>query len=283
MAHVGNVVSPQWLHEHLHDAQVVIVDCRFALSTPQQGREQYQAGHIPGAYYLDLNQDLSSPVQTHGGRHPLPNSSQFAAKLSQMGITSETWVVAYDDSRQAFASRLWWLLRYLGHKKVAVLDGGWAAYQAHYSVITDIPEVRSGKFQASPNPSQVVDIQTVKAHKDQPNVTVVDSRAYKRYLGNHEPIDPVAGHIPGAVNYPWQAVTDEQGYLLPISKLQAHYADLENVDEVIVYCGSGVTACVNLLALDIAGVTSGKLYAGSWSDWCSYPLDHQMEAQISQC
>lgn len=280
MAHVGNVVSLQWLHEHLHDAQVVIVDCRFALSAPQQGCEQYQAGHIPGAYYLDLNKDLSSPVQTHGGRHPLPNSSQFAATLSQMGITSETLVVAYDDSRQAFASRLWWLLRYLGHEKVAVLDGGLAAYQVHYPLTTDIPEVRSGEFQASPNPGQVVDIQTVKARKDRLDVKVVDSRDHERYLGNHEPIDPVTGHVPGAVNYPWQAVTNEDGFLRPSAELQAHYADLENVDEVIVYCGSGVTACVNLLALDIAGIKNSKLYAGSWSDWCSYPLDKNMEAQV---
>lgn len=280
MAHIGNVVSPQWLHKHLHDAQVVIVDCRFALSSPQQGREQYQAGHIPGAYYLDLNKDLSSPVQTHGGRHPLPNPSQFAAKLSQMGITSETWVVAYDNSRQAFASRLWWLLRYLGHEKVAVLDGGLAAYQALYPLTTDIPEARSGEFRASPNPGQVVDIQRVKARKDRPDIKVVDSRAHERYLGNHEPIDPVAGHIPGAVNYPWQAVTNEDGFLRPSAELQVHYADLENVGEVIVYCGSGVTACVNLLALEIAGMKNGKLYAGSWSDWCSYPLDKNMEAQV---
>lgn len=280
MTHLGNVVSPQWLHEHLEDAQVVIVDCRFALSAPQQGREQYQAGHIPGAYYLDLNEDLSSPVQPHGGRHPLPNTSQFAVKLSQMGITPDTLVVAYDDSRLAFASRLWWLLRYLGHTHVAVLDGGFAAYQAHYPVTTVVPEVRSGEFQANPNPEQIVDIQTVKARKDQPDVALVDSRAHERYLGNHEPIDPVAGHIPGAVNYPWQAVTNENSFLLSSSELQAHYTGLENVPEVIVYCGSGVTACVNLLALEIAGIKSSKLYAGSWSDWCSYPLDQNMEAQI---
>lgn len=277
---LDNVVSPQWLHGHIEDAQIVVVDCRFALSSPLQGREQYQSGHIPGAYYLDLNEDLSSPVQTHGGRHPLPDMHQFTTKLSQMGITPDTWVVAYDDSRQAFASRLWWLLRYFGHKKVAVLDGGFAAYQAHYRVTTDMPAVRSGEFQGNARPEQVVDIQAVKTRKDQPDVVVVDSRAYERYLGNHEPIDPVAGHIPGAVNYPWQAVMNEQGFLLPPSELQVHYADLNSADEVIVYCGSGVTACVNLLALNIADIKNGKLYAGSWSDWCSYALDDYMEAQV---
>ena len=271
------VVSPQWLHEHLDD--VAVVDCRFTLSDPKQGREQYLASHIPGAYYLDLNEDLSSPVQTHGGRHPLPDVHKLASKLSQMGIGQNTLVVAYDDSRQAFASRLWWLLHYLGHKQAAVLDGGLAAYQAHYPMTTMVPDVRSGNFQASPNPEQVVDIQAVKTRKDQPSVAVVDSRAHERYRGDHEPIDPVAGHIPGAVNYPWQAVTNEQGLLLAPSRLQAHYAELKSADEVIVYCGSGVTACVNLLALELAGI-SGKLYAGSWSDWCSYPLDETMEAQI---
>lgn len=277
---LDNVVSPKWLHEHLENVQVVIVDCRFALSAPQQGQEQYQAGHIPGAYYLDLNEDLSSPVQNHGGRHPLPDIHQFTTKLSQMGITPDTLVVAYDDSRQAFASRLWWLLRYLGHTSVAVLDGGFAAYQTHYPVTTDMPAVRSGEFQETTIPEQIVDIQAVKTYKDQPDVVVVDSRAYERYIGNHEPIDPVAGHIPGAVNYPWQAVTNEQGFLLTPSGLQAHYADLNRADEVIVYCGSGVTACVNLLALEIAGIKGGKLYAGSWSDWCSYALDDNMEAQV---
>lgn len=277
---LDNVVSPKWLHEHLEDVQVVIVDCRFALSAPQQGQEQYQAGHIPGAYYLDLNEDLSSPVQNHGGRHPLPKISQLGAKLSQMGITPDTLVVAYDDSRQAFAARLWWLLRYLGHTSVAILDGGFSAYQAHYPVTTDMPAVRSGEFQGTTIPEQIVDIQAVKTYKDQPDVVVVDSRAYERYIGNHEPIDPVAGHIPGAVNYPWQAVTNEQGFLLTPSGLQAHYADLNRADEVIVYCGSGVTACVNLLALEIAGIKGGKLYAGSWSDWCSYALDDNMEAQV---
>lgn len=280
MTHLDNVVSPQWLHEHLNDAQVVIVDCRFALSAPQQGRDQYQTGHIPGAFYLDLNEDLSSPVKTHGGRHPLPEVHQLAAKLSQMGINQDTLVVTYDDSQFAFASRLWWLLRYMGHEHAAVLDGGFAAYQANYPVTAIVPESVPGNFTAMPQANLVVDIQAVKMRKDQAGVVVVDSRAYERYLGNHEPIDPVAGHIPGAVNYPWQLITNEQGFALPHSDLQTHYADLSNASEVIVYCGSGVTACVNLLALEIAGLKRSKLYAGSWSDWCSYPLDQHMEAQI---
>lgn len=274
------VVSPQWLHKHLHDAHVVVVDCRFALNDPQQGQVQYQTGHIPGAYYLDLNQDLSSPVQTHGGRHPLPESQVLAAKLSRMGVNRETFVVAYDDSQLAFAARLWWLLRYLGHQQAAVLDGGFTAYRANYPVTAVIPEPRRGEFPVSLQLDQLVDIQAVKGKKSQPGVVVVDSRAHNRYLGNHEPIDPVAGHIPGAVNYPWQSVTNEQGGLLSPGDLKAHYADLTHTSERIIYCGSGVTACVNLLALEIAGIQGSKLYAGSWSDWCSYPLDDNMDAQI---
>jgi len=274
------VVSAQWLHEHLNNADVVVVDCRFALSDPQQGRDQYLMGHIPGAYYLDLNQDLSSSVQIHGGRHPLPESQQLAAKLSRMGVNRETFVVAYDDSQLAFAARLWWLLRYLEHPQAAVLDGGFAAYQANYPVTAVIPEPRRGKFLASPQPEQLVDIQAVKRRKDQPGVVIVDSRAHDRYLGKHEPIDPVAGHIPGAVNYPWQSVTNEQGFLLSPDALNAHYAELANASDRIVYCGSGVTACVNLLALELAGIPGSKLYPGSWSDWCSYPLNVETNVRV---
>ena len=189
--------------------------------------------------------------------------------------------MAYDDNQFAFASRLWWLLRYMRHEQAAVLDGGFAAYQADYPVTAVVPEAIQGNFTAIPQTGQVVDIQAVKARKNQSDVVVLDSRAHERYLGNHEPIDLVAGHIPGAMNYPWQSVTDEQGFALSQADLQTHYSDLANASEVIAYCGSGVTACVNLLALAIAGIEGSKLYSGSWSDWCSYPLDQNMEAQIN--
>lgn len=264
-------VSADWLQTHLGDADLAIVDCRFALMEPDLGRQQYEAGHIPGAYYLDLNCDLSSPVGEHGGRHPLPNLDEFAAKIARMGVTSSTLVVAYDDSRFAFAARLWWLLRYLGHDRVAVLDGGWKAWLAkHYPITTDVPGARSGEFKPIPQSNWVVDLKTVKARKDLPKVALVDSREPERYRGEREPIDPVAGHIPGAVNYPWQAVTDDAGFLRSPADLQAYWEPLASAEEVLVYCGSGVTACVNLFALAAAGIETGKLYAGSWSDWCSY-------------
>lgn len=265
------IVSPEWLAAHLNDPEITIVDCRFSLMEPDLGRQQYEAGHLPNAYYLDLNRDLSSPVQQHGGRHPLPKSEELAAKLSAMGITASTLVVAYDDSRFAFAARLWWLLRYLGHDRVAVLDGGFSNWQkAGYPVTTIVPEPKAGNFRPQPREHWVVDIETVKAKQELPNVALIDSREGERYRGEREPIDPIAGHIPGAINYPWQEVTTETGFLKSKKELRDRWQSLSSKEELLVYCGSGVTACVNLLALTAAGIDTGKLYAGSWSDWCSY-------------
>lgn len=271
----NSVVSADWLQAHLHDPQVAIVDCRFDLMQPQLGAQQYQADHIPGAHYLDLNQDLSSPAGIHGGRHPLPDPDGFANKLEIMGIHSEppTLIVAYDDSRLAFAARLWWLLRYLGHDRVAVLDGGFSGWKASgYSVSSDLPMIKTGNFIPAIQSNLVLTIDQVKVRKKMPAVTLVDSREGDRYRGEREPIDPIAGHIPGAVNYPWHEVTDVEGYVRSSGEQRQRWQSLSNSDEIIVYCGSGVTACVNLLSLNIANL-SGKLYSGSWSDWCSYPFN----------
>ncbi|KAM3096845.1 sulfurtransferase [Phormidesmis sp. 146-12] len=259
------VVSVDWLREHLEE--VTIVDCRFSLMEPDLGRQQYEQGHIPGAYYLDLNRDLSSPVGRHGGRHPLPDVVALGAKLSEMGVTNLTQVVAYDDSRFAFSARLWWLLRYLGHDRVSVLNGGFRAWQAAGNLTTTRqPDRRSGSFIPQPQSDWVVDIAAVQAKKD--SVALVDSREVERYRGEREPIDPIAGHIPGAVNYPWQDVTNADGFLI---EQPDRWADVRSASEILVYCGSGVTACVNLLSLELAGIDA-KLYAGSWSDWCSYQV-----------
>lgn len=271
------IVSADWLQQHLQDPQGIIIDCRFSLTDADAGRQQYGLSHIPGAYYLDLNQDLSSPVQQHGGRHPLPNISQLAEKLASVGVASAgstgtpSWVVVYDDSRFAYASRLWWLLRYMGHDCVAVLDGGWSGWQANgYPLTSVVPTAQPRKFVPQLRTDWIVDIEAVKRRKDLPGVALVDSREQERYRGEREPIDPIAGHIPGAVNYPWQEVTNAQGYLRPVAEQQQRWADLASSQEILVYCGSGVTACVNLLSLATAGIHTGKLYAGSWSDWCSY-------------
>jgi thiosulfate/3-mercaptopyruvate sulfurtransferase len=272
MNNINFVVSPEWLFAHLDDSQIIIVDCRFSLADPQLGRNQYQTSHIPGAYYLDLNQDLSSPVGEHGGRHPLPDPDDLAKKLANIGVNlQETLVVAYDDSRFAFASRLWWLLRYLGHDNVVVLDGGFAGWiKAGYPVSDIIPTGKTGNFTPQLKPEKAVDYNYVKNFKDSPNVILIDSREGDRYRGEREPTDKIAGHIPGAVNYHWQEVTDASGFLLPLSVQQQRWENIEPTKEIIVYCGSGVTACVNLLSLEISGISTGRLYAGSWSDWIRY-------------
>ncbi len=255
---------------------VGVIDCRFSLGDPGLGRRQYQAGHVPGAYYLDLDRDLSGPVQANGwgGRHPLPNAGLLAATLTTIGVSSPhqpTEVVIYDDSRFAFAARLWLLLRYLGHDRVRILDGGWSAWVAAGHPVSDVaPGPRSGNFVASVRSDWVVDYQAVAAG----GVTLVDAREADRFRGEREPIDPVAGHIPGAVNLPWQGVTDEAGFALGAEaqrdRLAAIGLDESNIDglkPVVSYCGSGVTACVNLLAMELAGLPIGRLYPGSWSDW----------------
>jgi thiosulfate/3-mercaptopyruvate sulfurtransferase len=269
------IVSPQWLLENLGQENLVLADCRFNLTDPAAGDRLYKTSHLPGAQYFDLNRDLSSPVQVHGGRHPLPDIATLSATLRSVGVCSQepTLIVAYDDSRFAFAARFWWLLRYLGHERVVILDGGFSAWQAAGYPVTDaISNIASpGNFSPQPQPDWVVDIEAVRARKDLPNVALVDAREGDRYRGEREPIDPIAGHIPGAVNYPWQAVTDESGWVRSPTAQQQHWQALAATDEILVYCGSGVTACVNLLSLAIAGRIEGaKLYAGSWSDWCSY-------------
>jgi thiosulfate/3-mercaptopyruvate sulfurtransferase len=249
-----------------------IVDCRFALGDADLGRQQYETAHIPGAYYLDLNRDLSSPAGLHGGRHPLPDDRVLGDKLAAIGINSDTLVVAYDDSRFAFAARLWWLLRYYGHDRVALLDGGYRNWAKAGYAITANPPAASvrGNFQPQIQSDWIVDIDRVKAIQHSPAHRLIDSREPDRYLGNTEPIDPVAGHIPSAVNYPWQGVSTPEGFFLPVQEQQQRWTAISPDIEPIVYCGSGVTACVNLLSLNLAGIDGAKLYPGSWSDWCSY-------------
>jgi thiosulfate/3-mercaptopyruvate sulfurtransferase len=271
-----HVVSVDWLAAHLTNPQVVIVDCRFSLADPQLGQRQYAEGHIPGAHYLDLNQDLSSPVQPHGGRHPLPDWDAFCQRLEQMGVSSAlphgpTQVVVYDDSRFAFAARLWWMLQYLGHGAVAVLDGGWGAWcRSGHAISTIAPAARAGHFIPQPQPNWVVSVEDVRRGQNQPGVRLIDSREPARYRGEVEPIDPVAGHIPGAHNQFWQTASTDTGFLLPRVDQRQRWASLNDAQDTIIYCGSGVTACVNLLSQAIAELPLAKLYVGGWSDWCSY-------------
>ncbi len=272
MSILSFIVSCEWLSSQLTNSKIVIIDCRFRLGQPDWGYQAYQSSHIPGAYYLNLDQDLSSPVATHGGRHPFPHLPSLAEKLGAMGIIlGETLVVAYDDLRFAFAARLWWLLRYLGHDKVALLDGGWHSWQKQgYPLSDQLSQPRSGNFEPSPHADWIIDIEGVKSRKFLPSVILIDSRDRDRYRGEHEPIDPIAGHIEGAVNSPWKEVTNDQGYLLPLVDQKRLWQDYQQAEEIIVYCGSGVTACVNLFSLALVGIPNTKLYPGGWSDWCSY-------------
>lgn len=275
----SSLVDVQWLRAQLNAPSVVVIDTRFSLAATDQGQNQYQAGHIPGAYYLDLNQDLSSPVNSHGGRHPLPNWDDFVSKLNRLGIYSNppsgpTQIVIYDDARFAFAARLWWMLRYLGHPSVAILDGGIQAWEsAGGPLSTEIPAERAGNFQPQPQSDWVVGIEEVRSRKGSPDVVVIDSRSPERWRGDIEPIDPIAGSIPGSINSFWQNVSTPTGQLKSPEDLIQHWAHINPKDEVIVYCGSGVTACVNLFSLVVAGHPMPRLYPGGWSDWCSYNAD----------
>ncbi|MDA0267182.1 MAG: sulfurtransferase [Cyanobacteria bacterium] len=265
------LVTVDWLMNHPLDP--VILDCRFALADPDKGRHAYDQGHIPGAYYLDLNQDLSSPVQAHGGRHPLPVPETLGAKFGQCGIDSQrsTPVVIYDDFRGAFAARCWWLLRYYGHGPVAVLQGGIAAWTGTgRSLVTDSPPAQAATFTPQIQTDWILDYGQVRERQQQGKGVLVDARSPERFRGEQEPIDPIAGSIPGAINRFWQQVVDGQGQFLPPAALQAYWSDLTPEQAPVMYCGSGVTACVNLLSRAAAGYPMAPLYGGGWSDWCSY-------------
>lgn len=266
-----HIVSANWLFEHGTDDSVVIADCRFQLGNGGAGRASYDEDHIPGAVYLDLEKDLSGPLAAHGGRHPLPNIEELADKLGRAGIDGSKTVVAYDDQGGAMASRLWWLLRYLGHDKVYVLDGGYAVWKDKGYPVTDEPAAPAETvFKPNVRADMVVSVEQVKERMNRPGTVLVDSREQKRYLGEEEPIDPVAGHIPGAKNMFWKEALNEAGLWKDSDALASRFGGLSDAEEIIVYCGSGVTACPNVLAMDEAGLRNVKLYAGSWSDWVSY-------------
>lgn len=264
------LVTPQWLQDHLHNENLVIVDCRFALSVETAGTESYEQDHIPGALYFHLNRDLSGPKGEHGGRHPLPDTEALAALFSKAGIDENTTVIAYDDQEMAMAGRLWWLLRYLGHDKTAVLDGGYAAWkEAGYEITAEVPTPEPRTFVPRVQEDMLVDIEGVRNRSEEG--VLLDSRAGERYRGEQEPLDPKAGHIPGALHFFYKDNLANDMTMLPVDQLNERIAPFAG-KEIIVYCGSGVTACSNLLALHAVGRTDAKLYAGSWSDWSSYDL-----------
>lgn len=264
------LITAEALHSQLQLPELCIVDVRFDLSDPQAGRAAYRQGHVPGAHYLHLDEHLSSSVQDHGGRHPLPDMTKFKAVLESVGISNSSHVVVYDDSAGMFAGRLWWLLRYVGHDRVQVLDGGLSSWkQAGYPLSTDLPQTGQGSFTLNRRPEMQVDMAYVRDNLENPEVLLIDARGRARYRGDTEPIDAQAGHIPGALNIPFEENLAE-GVYKPAAALAEQYQAALEADEVIVYCGSGVSAAHDLIALETLGVNA-KLYVGSWSDWSSYP------------
>ncbi|WP_338540276.1 sulfurtransferase [Paenibacillus tundrae] len=266
-----NIVSMRWLLARMYEPDVVIADCRFLLGQPNAGREAYKAGHIPGAVYLDLENDLSSPVSAHGGRHPLPDPAALASRLAKAGISSDARIVAYDDQGGMNASRLWWLLRYMGHEQVYVMDEGFTAWQnAKFPVTTDVPVQIPSSFEWNVQPQMLASVEDVQQASASGSAVLIDSRDARRYAGLEEPIDAKAGHIPGALNYFWKDVLNADGRWSGVNALEERFLKLGKDDAIIVYCGSGVSACPNVIALEEAGYTDVKLYSGSWSDWISY-------------
>jgi thiosulfate/3-mercaptopyruvate sulfurtransferase len=258
------------LRERLDDPGLRVLDVRFSLADTEAGRRAYRAGHVPGAVYLHLDDDLSGPLAQHGGRHPLPDPEALARTFGRAGIGEGQHVVVLDDGDAMNAARAWWLLRWLGHDAVQVLDGGMAAWrEAGGPLEAGDTTVRPTTFVARLRDDAVVSRAWLLEHLADPGVAIVDVRGGERYRGEVEPLDPVAGHIPGAVNRPFLENL-EGGRFRSADALRARHTDLGGADTVVLYCGSGVSAAQGLLALEVAGLPGAKLYAGSWSDWVSY-------------
>ncbi|WP_037290817.1 sulfurtransferase [Saccharibacillus sacchari] len=303
-----NIVSNKWLLARLYEPEQTIVDCRYILGQPDSGREAFEQEHIPGAIYMDLKKDLSAEATDHGGRHPLPEPEVFAAKLAKLGIGNDTRVIAYDDEGGMNAARLWWMLRWIGHENVAVLDKGFTAWKeagfpvgdkqavrvpstfipnVQQHLVTDVNEVQ--RIVGTIKAEQIVEGVEQEMAAERGDVPVqdivipaagdptvfftpvlIDSRAHDRYLGQNETMDQVGGHIPGAINFFWKDLFNEDGSYKSTEELEKHFETVDKEAEIVVYCGSGVSATPNVLALEQAGFKSVRLYPGSWSDWISY-------------
>jgi thiosulfate/3-mercaptopyruvate sulfurtransferase len=276
MIYSSLITVPQ-LISVLDDPEYAIIDCRFSLTEPESGRRSYLEAHIPGATYAHLDEDLSSPVIVgKTGRHPLPSVEVITEKLCDWGIKSSSHVVAYDDAGGALAaSRLWWLLQWLGHYSVAVLDGGWQAWvNSGAAVKSGLEERSSSLFIPHMRRSRVIETGEIMTRLNDPQLLLFDSRAESRFSGEDEPIDPVAGHIPGARLAHHLEVLNSDGYFLSKDELRLHFQTLlggRSARDAVFYCGSGVTAAQNVLAVAYAGLGDAMLYAGSWSEWITDP------------
>jgi len=273
--HDRPLISAGELNDRLGADDLAVIDCRFYLAEPDRGESEYLESHIPGAIYAHLDRALSAPKTGTNGRHPLPEIAIIKKQFSDWGIDTNVQVVAYDADAGQIAARLWWMLRYLGHEQVAVLEGGFGAWAKAGHPTRGGREERSARsFQARPQTSMRIDIaDLLRLNKTAPRL-LIDARDPVRYRGDKEPIDPVGGHIPGARNRPWQENLDQDGFFLSSETLKEHYARVfrgASPDTTVVYCGSGVTACHDLLAMEHAGIRGARLYPGSWSEWCADP------------
>lgn len=269
------LIGAEALAELLGDPRLRLFDCRFDLARPTDGRARYLEEHLPGAVYADLNRDLSASATASSGRHPLPAPAAFESRLRSWGVNADSLVVAYDDGNGMYAARLWWMLRWVGHDAVAVLDGGLRRWLQQGLPLTDeLPQPAAGNFVARLRPALAVDAAAVLRASGDAGVRLLDARAPERYRGEVEPIDAVAGHVPGARNHPFGLSLASDGRFLPPAALRESLsATLGGVpaERTVAMCGSGVTACHLLLALEHAGLEGARLYPGSWSEWSSDP------------
>lgn len=269
------LVTPAILAAQLDHPGWVVIDCRFSLADPAAGERAYREGHIPGARYAHLDRDLAAPVTPASGRHPLPAPEWLAVELGVWGVAADSQVVAYDDAGGAFAARLWWLLRWLGHAAVAVLDGGLPRWRREGRPVSDaLPSVTAVTFTPRVALVEAVGVEQLQRELAAGRSLVLDARAPVRFRGEVEPLDPVAGHVPGARNRPLQENLDGQACFLAADELRHQFHQLlggTRPEQVVHMCGSGVTACHNLLAMEYAGLPGSRLYAGSWSEWIRDP------------
>jgi thiosulfate/3-mercaptopyruvate sulfurtransferase len=268
------LISPDTL-AHEQQRSWVVVDCRQNLKDVEWGQQTYLESHIPGAVYASLPKDLSGIPTGTNGRHPLPSSDAIRVTFGRLGIDTGTQVVAYDQGSGMFAARLWWMARFMGHAAVAVLDGGWARWQREARPV-EVGEISRApvNFTGKPRVGLTRDVVEVAASLKNPSILLVDARSPDRFSGQHETIDLFGGHIPGAVNHHYLSNLADDGTFLPVDRLQARFASIltgRQPNEVICYCGSGVTACHNLLAMAHAGLEGASLFVGSWSEWSSDP------------
>jgi thiosulfate/3-mercaptopyruvate sulfurtransferase len=271
----STIISEQQLNTIINNDNVRVFDCRFSLKDPQGGLKCYQSGHLPMAQFADMDTQLSSAMTETSGRHPLPDVDEFLAQLKAWGINKDTQVIAYDDISGAFASRLWWMMRWLGHEDVAVLNGGIQQWTKQgFALSQDEVEFAAGNFSGCANMDWLVDIEQVRADLDANKITLIDARAADRFTGKDKSIDPVPGHIPGASNLPFGGNLTNEGVFESADMINQRFAKIiqdQPLTNVVNMCGSGVTACHNLLAQAVAGMPPTKIYIGSWSQWIKDP------------